>query len=166
MPAGIFQRHVLDTVTAQPAAGQRQTLAEACADEQVLRIGRCAADAAEVIGEPLTQLRDAARVGVADGVQWRLPPGAAQRAQPAIAWEAREVRKPGTEVVGELRQQRRCGRPGCARANAGGDANGRALPRLQVALGGQLVIGRRDHATRHAELGSELAARGQRYAGL
>ena len=52
------------------------------------------------------------------------------------------------------------------RANAGRDANWRALPRVQVSLGGELVVGGGDDAARDAELGGEAATRRQAHAGL
>ena len=56
---------------------QREPLAEARADQEMLRVGGGAADAAEIVGERRAQLGNAARVAVADRVQRRLPPGAA-----------------------------------------------------------------------------------------
>ena len=52
------------------------------------------------------------------------------------------------------------------RANAGRDANWRALPRVQVSLGGELVVGGGDDAARDAELGGETATRRQPHTGL
>ena len=49
---------------------------------------------------------NAAWVAVADRVQRRLAPRAAQRAKPAIPRESGEIRKPGAELVGEPREQR------------------------------------------------------------
>ena len=59
MPAWVLERDPLDPVGAQPAAGQREPLAKAGADQQLLGIGRRAADAAEVVRQRLAQLGDA-----------------------------------------------------------------------------------------------------------
>ncbi len=165
MPARVLQSDILDAVGAQPAARERQSLAKARADDQVLGIGRRAADAAEVVSQRLAQLGHAARVAVADRIQRGLAPGTAQRAQPPLPGEAGQIRKTWSEVVGELRLQRWCRRPGRLRADPAGDLDGGALPGLQIALGHKLLIGRGDHAARDAELRSQPAARRQPCAG-
>ena len=72
----------------------------------LLGVGVGAAHPPEVVGERFAQLRQAARVAVAERVQRRVAQRRAQRAQPRLAREAREVGQAGVEVVGEALQQR------------------------------------------------------------
>ena len=96
VPARILERDPLDPVLAQPPADQREPLAEAGADDDVLGVGRRAADAREVAGER-TRAARGRRAGRGSRRR-RSAPGAtraAQRAQPAVAREAGQVGQPG-----------------------------------------------------------------------
>src|SRR5215211_3031649 len=88
-------------------------------------------------------------------------PRTAERAQPAVAREAGEVRQARAEVVGEARMKRPSPRARRLHADACCHANRRALARLEVALCHELVICRRHDAARHAELRRQRATRGQ-----
>ena len=91
MPAGVLDCDARHVLLAQPSAQHREALHEPGADEHVLDVCVCASHAREVVPECLAQLRRAPRVAVADGLEWRLLPGRAQRAQPALAGESCEV---------------------------------------------------------------------------
>ena len=161
VPAGILERDPLDPASRQPAAEQREGLAEAGADQHLLRLGGGAAHAPEVVGECLPQSRHAARIGIADGIDRRLSPSCPQRAQPAIARKAGEVGQAGVEVVGEAGQHRARRRPRARGAHRPRHPHRRTLPRQQVALGRELAVGLGDDAAGDAQLPRQRPARGQ-----
>ena len=74
-------------------------------------------------------------------------------------FRARQVRQARAEVVGVALDQRRRGRPGRLGTDTARHANGCPLPRLEVSLGGQLVVGRGHDAARDAELAGQPATR-------
>ena len=86
----------LDAAAAQRAAGEREALHEAGADQHVLGVGGGAAHAPEVVGERFAQLRNAARVAVAERRR------AASRAAPSAA----------SAASGRAGKPARSGRPG------------------------------------------------------
>jgi hypothetical protein len=146
VPARVLERDAGDAAAAQPARDQREALAEAGADDQLLGIGGGAADPAQVLGERFAQRRHAARIGVVDGVDRRLSPGGAQRAQPAVAGEAGQVGEVGIEAMGEAGQQRGGGGTRRGRPHRVGNPYRRALAGKQVTLGRELAVGLADHA--------------------
>ncbi len=161
VPAGVLERDPLDAAPAQRAAQQREALHEAGAHEHVLGVGVGAAHPAQVPGERFAQVRQPARVAVAERIQPRVAQRRAQRAQPDLAREVEQVGQAGVEVVGEALQQR-ARRWALARGAHGlGDPHRRPLAGREIALGGELPVGLAHHPARDAELLGEPARGGQ-----
>jgi hypothetical protein len=147
-------------VILQPAADHREALSEAGADQHSLSVARGAANPAQVVGERLAQRRHAARIGIPDRVERRLAPRGSQRSQPAVARESGQIGQAGMEVVRKARQQRP-GRDAGLAAHGPRNADGRALPGQQIALGGELVESLGDDAARDPELPCQRPGRGK-----
>ncbi len=158
--AGILDRDPPGAARAQDAADHRHRLGDAAADDDPLRRGLHAADAAEVAGERRPQPRvpagrRVAELGVGDLAQ-RAPLGGG----PCRAREEREVRGPRAQVVAR-RRWRRLGLPRGGGRSPGRHPRRRPAFDLEVALGRELPVRLHHHAPRHAELRRERPARRQ-----
>ena len=78
VPTRVLERDLLNPMRREPATDEREALPKTGGDQQVLGISSRPADTREVVAQSVPQFGHATRVGVADRVQRRLTPGAAQ----------------------------------------------------------------------------------------
>ena len=165
--ARVLERDPAHAGRRERAADEAEPLPEPAGDDDLLRRGGDAADAAEVVGERRAQHGDAARVAVAEVVVGHGRERRAQRAQPASPREGGDVGRVRAEVEPSTRGR---GRGLDARRRApghgAGDVRPRALAQGQVALGGELRVGVGHDLARDAELTREVAHRRHARAGL
>ena len=142
---------------AQCFAQQLQPLGESRADHDAVRGDRDAAGAGQVAGQRGAQLRQTARIGVAEGPARRRGQRLPGRRQPARRREGRHVRHPGAQVIPGPAGQGRGGRGGGGRRRRGAfrDPRSRSLPGRQPAFGDQLAVGLGDRVPGDAEVGGK-----------
>ena len=147
---------------AQHGAQQPQRLAEAGADDDPRRLHRHPADAREVAGELLAELRQPARVAVAERRVGRHRQRPARRRQPGRAREGAEVGHAGPQVEPHGGLDRARG-AGSAAAGVGplGDPRARPLARDEPALGDELGVRLGHRVARDPEVGGERPRRRQ-----
>jgi hypothetical protein len=94
-----FDRERTCSVRAQHAADGRQPMREAAADHDAAGIGDHAAGPGQVIGQGHPQLRQAARIGIAEEMIGRGREHPARGRQPGPAREGRQIGHPGSQVI-------------------------------------------------------------------
>ena len=139
-PSRLLDRDAIEAAVAKHPAEDGESLGESVADERVLRLRSGAADAAEVCHQLVSQRGGAARVLVSQLTELHVARGGAQRSQPAITREAREVRDCRPEIVHVPRLERAGRQRRSLHRRGVRDPGRRPLARGQVALRGQLPV--------------------------
>ncbi len=139
-------------------------MGEPVADDHLVGVGDDTANPTEVLGDGAAQLRQAARVDVAEVSVGKGVEGGTCRPQPCRPRKGGELGDARPEVD-DGRCRTRCRDHGAIRADRGGvDDGAGALAGEQVALGEQLVVGGDDDAAGDAEIGRQCSRRWQRRA--
>ena len=154
-PTRLLDGDPLEPAVTKRAAQDREPLRESVAHERVLGLGRGAPRPSEIAHQLVAQLRGAARIARAEGVECRLSQGRSQRPHPARAGKRLEVRDARLEVVAVVRLQRARRNRRALEAERPRHAGRRALRRGQVALGAELSVGLEHDSARDVQLGRE-----------
>jgi hypothetical protein len=152
-----LDRHRATGLFQQDGAEQGETLPEAGAHDDPVRVGAHSASACEVAGEGLPELGPAPRVAVAERRHGSSGQAAAHRARPGGGREGREIGRARPQVVTRVHRGPGLGVPWRIMGlDAPGDAGARTLTRDQPALGDQLTVGVGHGVAGQPQVGGEL----------